>query len=391
MTDELRRERWRLVLGRHSYEAISACAHGHCGRRETVLDELYGAVYARRGVRPGEPGAEGDARDDTTENDSEIPRGSEGSAPTGVHWLSEARALFPTSTVETMERDALQRFGLSELVSAPDVLKQLTPSQALVATLMTRRGRLAPEVLVEARRIIREVVEELTLRLRHDVARALVGRTSLHRHTPVASAAAFDPRGTLNASLRHWDPAQRRFAWIEPKFFERNTPRLPWEVVLLVDQSASMSSSVIHSAVTAGILAAVPQLRVRLVVFDTSVVDLTDEIDDPVEVLLSVQLGGGTDIASAVRYADEVIQDPARTAVVLISDFAEGGEVTDLVASVRRLAERRVTLLGLAALDENAAPWFDHQVAGRLSDEGMPVAALTPDQLARWLGEVTAR
>lgn len=389
--EETARERWRLILGRHSHDRIADCGHAVCQRRGMALTFLYDREYADRGVRPDtfQPGEESSRPDGRQEDPP--PGGSGPSVPNVVGWLAEVRELFPRSTLEVVERHALDRYGLTELVTDPEALAGLTPNQELVATLLLLREHLAPEVLGEARRIIRQVVEELRRRLVQEVRRAVVGRRNPHRHTPVATSADFDPLGTIRASLRYWDPDREQLAWCEPKFFERNTRRLPWEIVLLLDQSGSMADSVIHSAVMAGILAELPTFRLRLVAFDTSVVDLTDQVEDPVELLLSVQLGGGTDIGRAVRYASQLIENPSRAVVVLVTDFAEGGPVPELVAAVRRLAEQRVTMIGLAALGSEAEPAYDKRVAGLLADEGMQIAALTPDALAQWLAEVTAR
>jgi uncharacterized protein with von Willebrand factor type A (vWA) domain len=204
------------------------------------------------------------------------------------------------------------------------------------------------------------------------------------------SRAGFDPRGTIRRNLGTYDPERQRLLVEEVRFFERNTRRVPWDVVLCVDQSGSMAGSVIHSAVTAAILAGLPAFRVRLVVFDTAVVDLSAHVDDPVEVLMTVQLGGGTDIGKAVRYCSQLVENPSRTVLVLVTDFYEGGPPRELERAVTALAEARVRLLGLAALDGDAHPVYDRQQAERLVACGMEVAALTPQQLAAWLVEVTS-
>jgi Mg-chelatase subunit ChlD len=187
----------------------------------------------------------------------------------------------------------------------------------------------------------------------------------------------------VRANLRHWDPEAMRLVVERPLFFQRNTRRIPWEVVLVVDQSGSMVGSVIHSAVMAGILAGLPSYRLRLVVFDTSVVDLTDVAEDPVELLMSVQLGGGTDIAQAMTYAEQLIDNPARSVVVLVTDFCEGGPPSGLVAAVRRLVEARVTTIGLASLDGSEHPPYDKQMAQRLADVGMSIGALAAEHARR--------
>jgi Mg-chelatase subunit ChlD len=206
----------------------------------------------------------------------------------------------------------------------------------------------------------------------------------------MAIAQNFDAMGTLRKNLKNYDTERRQLVVDQVRFFERNTRRLPWDIVLCIDQSGSMASAVIHSAVMAGILAGLPAFRVRLVVFDTSIVDLTDQVDDPVEVLMRVQLGGGTDIAQAVRYCAQRIENPHRTIFVLISDFCEGGSPGELVREVRGLAEARVKMIGLASLDGEAHPMYDQQMAQRLAACGMEIAALTPQRLAQWLAKVVA-
>lgn len=374
-------DRWRLLLGTYARTRLEhSCDDPRClfERRERALDELYGREYAGRGARPSGDGEVG-------------PGGVEESSPHVVEWLGEIRELFPQQTVERIETHALDRYGLTELVRDPEVLARLEPNEQLLRTLLTLRSHLDPQVLDAVRAVIARVVEDLRRRLEQDVRRALSGRLSQHRHSPVPVSSAFDARGTVRANLAHYDLERQRIVVERPLFFERNTRRLPWEIVLCVDQSASMVGSVIHSAVMAGILAGIPAYSLRLVVFDTSVVDLTDRVDDPVELLLGVQLGGGTDIAQAVTYCEQVIDNPHRAVLVLVTDFAEGGPPGQLVGAVRRLAESGVRMVGLAALDGTAHPAYDRAMAARLADQGMRIAALTPAELAEWLAEVTAR
>ena len=370
-------ERWRLVLGRYASSSLGGCS-GSSARLDAALDFLYGREYRGRDLRPGEQPAE------TT------PGSLEESSPGLVTWLGEVRELFPRETAEVVEGHALERYGLTSLVTDPLTLERLEPSEQLLRTLLALKGHLGDEALAVARRIIRQVVEELTRRLRTDVRRAMTGRLSRDRHSPVQIAANFDAAGTIRRNLKHFDPDRGQLVLQEVLFFERNTRRLPWDVIVCVDQSGSMVGSVIHSAVMAGILSGLPAFRVRLVVFDTSVVDLIDQVDDPVEVLMRVQLGGGTDIAQAVCYCSQLVENPQRTVLVLVTDFCEGGPPSELVRAVRGLAESRVTLIGLAALDGEAHPLYDRDVAQRLADCGMSIAALTPGKLAEWLVEVTS-
>ena len=370
-------ERWRLILGKYAERLEQNRPGGRQARMDAALEYLYGREYQGRGLR-------GDGKDGLG------PGSLAASAPNLVTWLGEIRELFPRETSEVIEKHALDRYGLTELVTDPKTLERLEPSQDLLRTLLALRGHLKGDVLHLARRIIRQVVEEIRRKLEPEVRNALSGRLNRQRHSPIAIAQNYDTLGTVKRNLKHYDTQRQQLVIEQLRFFERNTRRLPWDIILCVDQSGSMADSVIHSAVMAGILAALPAFRVKIVVFDTSIVDVSDHADDPVEVLMRVQLGGGTDIARAVRYCSQLIENPHRTVLVLISDFCEGGPPGELVRCVRKLAEARVRLLGLAALDGEAHPFYDRQMAERLAANGMEIAALTPQKLAQWLVKVVS-
>jgi Mg-chelatase subunit ChlD len=360
--------RWRLVLGKYAERRVPGTLQGVDRRRDQVLEYLYGREYEGRGVRK-EPGA-----------------GSlDPSQVTLVTWLNDVRELFPQDTVEVIEKHALDRYGLTELISDPKTLERLEPNQQLLRTLLTLKGHLQGQVLEIARRIIRQVIEEIRRKLEPEVRQTLAGRLNRMRHTPLAVAQNFDPLGTVRRNLKHYDVERGKLVVEQLRFFERNARRLPWHIVLCIDQSGSMADSVIHSAVMAGILAGLPAFRVKIVVFDTQVVDLSEYADDPVEILMKVQLGGGTHIAQAVRYCSQIIENPHRSVFVLVTDFCEGAPPSELVRAVSALAEARVKLLGLAALDGQAHPVYDRQMAERLAACGMEIAALTPQRLAHWL------
>lgn len=367
-------ERWRLVLGRYAEQQLTPQGlTGDASRRDRALDHLYGREYQGRGLR--EDGGRG-------------PGSLEASQLQLVTWLGEVRELFPRDTVEVIEKHALDRYGLTELVTDRETLERLEPSTSLLRTLLTLRGHLHGDVLQVARRIIRQVVEDLRRQLEAEVRQTLSGRLSPHRHSPWAVAQNFDAAGTLRANLRHYDVERQRLVVERLQFFERQHRRLPWDIILCVDQSGSMVDSVIHSAVMAGIFAALPAFRVKLVLFDTSIVDLSEHVDDPVEVLMQAQLGGGTDIGKAVRYCAQQVEVPHRTVLVLVTDFCEGAAPAELVRAVRQLAEARVRMIGLASLDGAAHPVYDVRMAERLAACGMEIAALTPQRLAQWLVKV---
>ncbi len=368
--------RWRLVLGRFAENAMPNCLNGQGSRMDAALDYLYGREYRGRGMRE-EKGRSEDRRGGSGPSQITIP-----------DWLNQVRELFPRETVEIIEHHALDRYGMADLVTDPQVLERLEPSYDLLKTLLTFKSMMRGEVLEMARRIIRQVVEDLKRRMEADVRRVLFGKLNRFQHSPLRVAQNFDWRRTVRANLKNYDPQERRLVLQDVFFFSRVERHLPWHVVLCIDQSGSMTDSVIHSAVMAGILAGLPALKVSMVVFDTAVVDLSGYVDDPAEALMSVQLGGGTDIAKALTYCETLVENPHRTVVVLVTDFYEGGSPQNLVATTKHLCETGAKVMGLAALDSTAAPSYDRQMAERLAAAGADIAALTPLQLAEWLMKV---
>jgi Mg-chelatase subunit ChlD len=274
---------------------------------------------------------------------------------------------------------------MTELVTDPETLRRLEPSYDLLKALLTFRGLMQGEVLELARRVVRAVVEDLKRRLAKEIRQTLWGRVHRRRSSRLRSAANLDAWRTVRANLKHYDRERKRLLVERLHFFSRVERHLPWQVIMAVDSSGSMIDSVIHAAVMAGIFKGLPSLRVRLLAFDTAVVDLTDIASDPTEVLMSVALGGGTDIGGALGYCASLVEFPTRTIVVLVTDFCEGGPIEPLLAHIKRLRGAGVRVLGLAALDRNAAPSYDLRVAEACAEAGAEVAALTPGRLAEWL------
>lgn len=245
-----------------------------------------------------------------------------------------------------------------------------------------------PEVLAAARKIVHQVVEEIMARLAKEVRQAFSGVRDRRRRSHIPLARNFDFKSTLRANLQHWDPKRGKLYIESPRFNSRiKRHSEQWQLVLLVDQSGSMVDSVIHSAVMAACLWQLPGIRTHLVAFDTSVVDLTADVADPVELLMKVQLGGGTHIASAVEYARQLIEQPGKSVIVLVSDFYEGGTSSSLIHQVKQCVQSGIKVLGLAALDSTATPCYDRDMAQALVNVGAQIAAMTPGELASWLAE----
>ncbi len=362
--------RWRLALGRYSNDRFGGL-EGKDGEMDRALDYLYSREYANRGI-----------------SSRRGPGSLDPTQMTAVNWLGKARSLFPESVFETLQEHALDRYGITDLLEDPKTLDSLEPNQDLLKVLLAFHGRAQPELKEKLRQIANQVIRDIVERLRSEVQRAFSGRRNRFRRSNIASAANFDWRRTIRENLRHYD-AERKTIIAERVFFNsRERRRLPWKVILCVDQSGSMTDSLIYSAVMASILAGLPGVRVNMVLFDTSVVDVTDRLTDPLETLLSVQLGGGTNIGRAVSFCERFVEDGDRTVFALISDFAEGASPRPLYSAIARLGEARVKLIGLSALDEAGAAYYDQLVAARLADLGMNIGAMTPDRFAEWLAGI---
>jgi Mg-chelatase subunit ChlD len=375
--------RWRLVLGHYAEERLPGGLAGRDQRIGAALDFLYSREYKGRGVRPDT------TRHDATKQETDKKEGTLDPSQLEVPaWLSEVRELFPRETVEVIEKHALDRYGMMELISDRDVLERLEPNMDLLRMILQFRGHLKGEVLDSARRMVRHVVEELKQKLSAEIRRAFGGQVNRYSRSPRKVAQNFDWRTTIRKNLKYYDAERGAIVLQEPLFYSRLRRRLPWSVILCVDQSGSMARSVIHSAVMAGILSGLPLINVKLVVFDTAVVDLSEYVDDPVEALMNVQLGGGTDIGQAMTYCEGQIENPHRTVLVLVSDFCEGASQVALLNTCRRLSESGVKLIGLAALDDKAEASYDHSMAASLAEAGMDIAALTPARFANWLAAI---
>ncbi|WP_309711920.1 VWA domain-containing protein [Armatimonas sp.] len=374
MTEEIKRKlRWRLVLGAGTEDLLGGLPQeGDWAEKEAALAYLYDREYGPgRNTRAGSGGA-------GTLDPSNL------SVP---DWINAIHELFPQRVIERIEKDGLERYGLEEMVTNPALLARAQPSQTLLRAVLRTKHLMNPEVLALARTLVQKVVQELLEKLATQVQSPFLG-APLRRRSYLKVAKNFDVATTLRRNLRHWDTVSQRLILKEPYFHSRIKRHVDkWQILIVVDQSGSMVGSVIHAAVTAAIFFGIPALKTRLILFDTSIVDVTDYCTDPVEILMKVQLGGGTDIGQALAYAESRVENPRRTIIVLITDFFEGADTRVLLGATKRLVESGVHLLGLAALDANANPTYDRELAGRMANLGAHIGAMTPGELAEWVGE----
>ena len=363
--------KWRLILGEYAAEQISYSGNDISYlEMEQLLDFLYSKEYGKE------------------EGVMERSGGNEGSNITVPKWITKIRELFPKQTVEILEKHALEKYEMTELLTDKEVLKKLEPNRELLKTILSMKHLMKGEVLETAKQIVRKVAEELTKKMEQGIKRSLLGRVDKNSISNIKSARNFDFKRTIRNNLKHYDTTKGRIVLERVYFNDRVKKYNQWRVILAVDESGSMLESVIHSAIMAGIFSKLPMLDTKLVIFDTQVVDLSGYISDPVETLMSIQLGGGTNIAKALTYCEGLIENPHRTMVVLVTDLFEGGGYQNLYAVSRSIIESKAKLIVLTALDVYADPNYDKNAGARLVSMGAHVAAMTPEGLADWIGKI---
>ncbi|HXH79801.1 VWA domain-containing protein [Nocardioides sp.] len=353
--------RWRLVLGGNEADGIGQGTDGSGGvalsaadaKRDAALSDLY---------------------------DGRRRAGLGSSAPKVARWLGDIRSYFPSSVVQVMQTDAMHRLGLSQLLLEPELLKAVQPDINLVSTLIGL-GRVIPEHSREtARAVVRAVTDQLEERLRAKTVQSINGALNRAARTRRPKLADVDWNRTIAANLKHYQPEYKTIVPERLVGFGRRTTQVERQIILCIDQSGSMAESIVFSSVFGAVLASLRSVSTRLVVFDTAVVDLTDELEDPVDILFGVQLGGGTDINQALAYCQGLIAAPNDTVLVLISDLYEGGIADDMLRRAAAIVGSGATMIALLALSDSGRPSFDADHAAALAGIGVPAFACTPDQ-----------
>ena len=292
-------------------------------------------------------------------------------------WLGDIRQYFPAEVVQVMQRDALERLGLTRMLLEPELLASVEPDVHLIGALLALNKALPAQTRETARRVVRRVVDELEKKLRNPLREAV--QSALHRSVRNRRPRSneIDWRRTIYKNLKHYQPEHRTIIAEHLVGYGRKGQALR-HVILLVDESGSMASSVVYAGVLGAVLASIRAVRTSLVVFDTAVVDLTAQLDDPVELLFGTQLGGGTDINKALGYAQTLVQAPQDTILVLISDLFEGGHRAEMLKKAAALRQSGVTMVTLLALNDEGAPAYDHDNAAALAALDVPAFACTP-------------
>lgn len=353
-TTKERQRRWRLLLGEDGEQLGNL--DGSDSRMDNVLSQLY------------EPGFKRET----------LGAGYGKSMPRAAKWMGEIKQLFPSSAVEIIQKDAVKRLDMASLLQDPDFLREVKPDVHLVAQLLTLKNYIPDKAKDNARTLVNQLVEELLKKYRAPMEQAIRGALNRATRNMRPRAGEINWNATIRKNLKTYQPEYN--AIIPEKMVgygrkQRRTKRL----ILCVDQSGSMANSVIYSSIFAAVLSSMPALSTHLVVFDTAVVDLTEELKDPVDVLFGIQLGGGTDIAKAMQYCESLVESPNETHLVLISDLCEGGNKQQLLQTTQRLIESGVNVVTLLALADDGAPWYDKHMAANFTALGSPAFACTPD------------
>lgn len=362
-TDRLRR--WRLILGGGQADGIcngdSDQLKGLLQKDGLAMDKALAALY-------------GDDR-----SDKKRGGGLGQSAPNVARWLGDIREYFPSSVVRVMQQDALERLNLHQMLLEPEMLEAVEADVHLVANLMSLNGVIPERTKETARLVVRKVVDELLQKLQNPMQQAVKGSLNRSQRNNRPRHNEIDWNRTIRANLRHYQPDYNTIVPERLIGYGRKRSALK-DIILCVDQSGSMASSVVYASIFAAVLASIPAVSTKLVVFDTAIVDLTEMLQDPVDVLFGTQLGGGTDINRALSYCQTLVRQPQETILVLISDLYEGGDRQAMLKRAAALISSGVQMVTLLALNDDGAPSFDKDNAAVFAALGSPAFACTPDQ-----------
>ena len=377
-----RLRRWRMVLGSDADPPEGDPGAGlgvTLGPDDRARDGALAALYGDGAGRQGGLGR---------------------SSPKVARWLGDIRTFFPSSVVQVMQRDAMTRLGLAELLLEPEMIDAVQPDLHLATTLVGLGSAIPERSKEAARTLVRAITEDLRQRLEPTFRQAVTGAINRADRTRRPRQADIDWPATVLANLAHYQPEHRTVVPHRLVGHARRRRHVDRRIVLCLDQSGSMASSIVYASVFAAVMASLPAVDVRVVAFDTAVVDLTELVEDPVDVLFGVQLGGGTDINQALGYCQQLVDRPTETVLVLISDLYEGGVQAEMLRRFGQLVTSGVTAVALLALSDEGKPSYDAGNAAALAELGVPAFACTPelfgemmaaaiqrDDLARWAGD----
>lgn len=362
-------QRWRLILGKEAESKLGEFGQISLNEEERLIDQALAAIY-----------------DNTSgyfdNNKTGKNGGKGGSSPMILKWLGDVRTLFSQEVVSIIQKDAIERKGLKELLFEPETMKKLTPNIQMVATLLMLKNQIPERTKETARELVRSVVEEIKRKLESSINSAVSGVLNRKEHSNIPSASSIDWKKSIEYNLKNYNNEYKKIIPERFYFFEKVRRDNNWTIILDIDQSGSMAESVIYSSVAGAIFSSIPAFRTRVVAFDTQIVDLTEQcLEDPVDMLFGIQLGGGTDINKSVAYCQEFITEPTQTIFFLITDLFEGGNSAQLLQRLEFMKESGVKVICMSALSDSGQPSYDENMARKLAKIGITAFACTPNML----------
>lgn len=367
--------RWRLILGSFADNNIKL-DNEYC-EMDSALGFLYDREYSKESGYA-----------DFDSNDNKTKGGKEKSALTVPIWVAKVKKLFPKNTVEIMQNQALEKYNMTEMLTDENILKEMEPNMELLKNILTFKDMMSGGVKKLAYDIVRKVVEDLKKKLEVDIKKVFYGKKLPNSAASNKIFKNLDVKKTIRNNLKNYN-IEDKTIFVDKLYFNQNIKKYnPWHIIILIDESGSMLDSVIYSSIMASIFSNLPYLSIKLVIFDTSIVDLTDYVKDPIDILFKVQLGGGTDIVKALEYAKNITTIPDKTIVLLISDLYDSNDYKYMYKSAKDIIEARSKLFVMPALDYNAESSYDKEAAKQFARIGAKVAAITPNELSKWISSI---
>lgn len=368
--------RWRLILGSFAEDNLEI------DDKYSEIDKTLNFLYDREYSQNNEYNL-------NSQNDSNYKKrfGKEKSALTVPKWISKVKKLFPKETVEIMQKHALEKYKLTEILTNENILKEIEPNIELLKNILVFKDTMSKNVKKLAFDIVKKIVEDIKKKMETEIKKAFYGKKLPNSTNTNKIFKNLDIKKTIRYNLKNYNYKDKKI-FVDKLFFNQNIKKYnPWNIIILIDESGSMLDSVIYSSIMASIFANLPYLSVKLIIFDISIVDLSEYIKEPIDILFKVQLGGGTDIQMALEYAKKIITAPDKTIVLLISDLFDSNNYKFMYKSANDIIESGSKLFVLTALDYNSNISYDKEAARYFSKIGAKVGALTPDKLSKWISE----
>ncbi|TXJ12703.1 VWA domain-containing protein [Brachyspira aalborgi] len=363
--------RWRLILGSFSNLEID--------NEYSEIDETLNFLYDREYTQNG-----GYSLDNFNNSNSS----KEKSALTVPKWISKVKKLFPKETVEIMQKQALEKYKLTEILTDENILKEIEPNIELLKNILTFKDMMNQNVKKLAYDIVKKTLEEIKNKMEVEIKKVFYGKKLPNSNTTNKIFKNLDIKKTIRYNLKNYD-IKNKTIFTDKLFFNQNIKKYnPYNIIILIDESGSMLDSVIYSSIMASIFANIPYLSIKLIIFDISVVDLSEHIKEPIDILFKVQLGGGTNIAQALEYAKKITFAPDKTIVLLISDLFDSNDYKLMYKNANDIIESGSKLIVLTALDYNANSIYDKEAARYFLKIGAKVGALTPSKLSKWISDI---